>query len=382
MQEEKIKVLHIVGDAHLGGIVACMLNYYKWIDKSKFHFDFVTYGPSPFDDLVKKINPETKVFSITPFQKNPVKGMADLAKICKGGDYTIMHSHMTTLSAFALSVAAKAKIPVRICHAHSVFNRNSDHYLIKRTLRPFAVKNATHLMACSRHAAENLFRERADRSMILLNAIDIDHFLSSEQDYLRTRKKFHLSGKVVIFVGRFVYQKNISFLLRAFAQAAKNEKMTLILLGEGKGKPALQKEIAALGIGDLVRFVSPRDPAEWYKASDLFCLPSRYEGLGISAVEAQAAGLTCLLSDTIPAEADLTGHCVFLPLETAAWADALNQPVEHRYDNKDTIARKHYDIRREASSLTDFYKKAVQEALPQHSLSVERQGSPNPVRTL
>lgn len=221
MHSEKIKVLQIIGDAHLGGVVACLLNYYRHIDTSKFSFDFVTYGPSPFDETVRQICPEAKIFYIAPFHKNPIKGMVQLAKICKSDRYDIAHSHLTTLSAFALASAAIARIPVRICHSHSIFDRRSDHYIIKSILRPFASVFATHLMACSRHAAENLFRKNAGKAFILMNAIEIDRFSSSEEEYKLARQKLALHGKIVIFVGRFVYQKNLPFLIKAFATARK-----------------------------------------------------------------------------------------------------------------------------------------------------------------
>ncbi len=359
MQDGRINVLHIVGNARLGGVSACLLNYFRRTDTEKFRFDFVTYAPSAFDDEVRKVDPSAQVYYVSPFQKNFLKGLFDMEKVCGLNDYKVVHSHLTTLSAFCLTAAAQARVPVRICHAHSTFNKQSDHYLVKKLLRPFAADNATHMMACSRHAAENIFGKHADKAFILPDAIELDRFCSDKKAYNAARKEFGLSGKVVLFVGRFVFQKNIPLLLRAFAKAAAREEMTLVLIGDGEERHNAISLAAELGITEKVKIVAPTDPAAWYKAADLFCLPSHYEGLGMAAIEAQAAGLKCLLSQNVPKEADVTGRCVFLPDDEETWADAMNKPSPHRYNCRGELADAHYDIEKEAHRLTDFYVDAL-----------------------
>lgn len=362
MQDERIKILQIVGNARLGGVSSCILNYYRHTDLKKFSFDFVTYAPSVFDDRVKEIDPDARVYYISPFQKNFLKALFDLEKVCGANDYDAVHSHLTTLSAFALTSAAHAGVPVRICHVHSAFNKKSEHYLAKSFLRPFAAEHATHLMACSRHAAENIFGKRAKEAIILPDAIEAEKFYSSAEEYSAARKKLGLDGKVILFVGRFVYQKNLPFLVRAFAAAAENENMTLVLLGDGEERHEIHKISSELDVADKVKIIPPCNPADWYKAADLFCLPSRYEGLGMAAIEAQAAGLKCLLSESVPKEADVTGKCVYLPDDLNAWTKELKKPAPHFYDCKEAIAASHYDIALEAHRLEDFYVKAVTEA--------------------
>ncbi len=359
MSGKPIRILQIVGNARLGGVVTCLLNYFRHIDRERYHFDFVTYGPSPFDDEVKKVDPSVEIHHISPFQKNFIKGISDLEKVCRRGGYDIAHSHLTTLSAFSLAAADNAGVPVRICHAHSAFNKNSEHYLVKSFLRPFAVECATHLMACSRHAAESIFGRRAEEAVILPNAIEAEKFFSSEAEYRAAREKFGLSGKVVLYVGRFAFQKNLPFLVRAFAAAADGEDMTLVLVGDGAERKAILKAAGENNLADKLRLVPPCDPTEWYKAADIFCMPSRYEGLGIAAIEAQTAGLKCLLSQAVPKEADVTGRCEFLPDDESLWAQAIAAPAGHCYDQREAVAAAGYDISEEAVRLTDFYESAV-----------------------
>lgn len=361
MQDGRIKVLQIVGNARLGGVASCLLNYYRRADLSHFKFDFVTYAPSEFDEAVKAVDKDARVYYISPFQKNFLKGIFDLEKVCGQNDYFVVHSHLTTLSAFSLTAAAHTGVPVRICHVHSAFNKNSEHYLAKSFLRPFAAEHATHLMACSRHAAENIFGKRAKDTYILPDAIEAERFYSDEKQYADIREKLGLKGKIVLFVGRFVYQKNIPFLMRAFRKAAEGEDMTLVLLGDGKERHNIISLAGELDIKDKVKIVPPADPVDWYKAADVFCMPSRYEGLGMAAIEAQTAGLKCLVSQAVPAEADVTGKCVYLPDDEDAWAEAIKAPAPHFYDSRDSIIASHYDIAHEAHRLTDFYEKALAE---------------------
>ena len=106
MQDGRINVLHIVGNARLGGVASCLMNYFRRTDTRKFRFDFVTYAPSEFDGAVHEVDASAKVYHISPFQKNFLKGIFGMEKICKNNDYKVVHSHLTTLSAFCLSAAA------------------------------------------------------------------------------------------------------------------------------------------------------------------------------------------------------------------------------------------------------------------------------------
>ena len=359
MHDGKIRVLQIAGNARLGGVASFLLNYCRHTDFSRLHFDFVTYGPSPFDGQIADVLPDARVFYIRPFTENFVKATARLAAVCREGKYDAVHSHLTTLSPFALFAAARAGVPVRICHAHSTVERGGDHLLAKRILRPFAASYATHLAACSRYAAENIFGRRAKDAAVITDAIEAERFYCDDGARAETRASLGLHGKTVLYTGRFEYQKNLPLLLRAFALASEGEDMTLALVGDGSQKERLLGMAEELGIAQKVLMVPPCDPAPWYKAADVFCLPSRYEGLGMSAIEAQAAGLKCLLSTNVPKEADITGHCTFLPDDEVAWAEAMRQPPVRFYDVRGRFEASGYDIALGARTLPEFYENAV-----------------------
>lgn len=134
--------------------------------------------------------------------------------------------------------------------------------------------------------------------------------------------------------------------------------MTLVLLGDGEERHEIHKISSELDVADKVKIIPPCNPADWYKAADLFCLPSRYEGLGMAAIEAQAAGLKCLLSESVPKEADVTGKCVYLPDDLNAWTEELKKPAPHFYDCKEAIAALALRYRARSAQAGRFLRKS------------------------
>ena len=360
-EDGRIKAAQIVGNARMGGVVSCVMNYYSHMDRSRYRFDFFTYGPSALDERLKELDPAARVFTIPPFDGAFWKAVPALKKLLQSGGYAIAHSHLTTLSAFALRAAKSAGVPVRICHAHSTFDRQSDHYIVKKILQPFAAKCATDIAACGEYAAENLYGKRADGAFILRNAIELNRF-SYDAD---AKRKLGLKGKIFLFVGRFVPQKNLFFLLEAFARArakSNHVPLKLALMGDGPQREGLAARAEALQISEDVLWVPPGDPALWYSAADAFCLPSLYEGFPVVGVEAQASGLFCLFSDKIAREADVCGNGSFLPLDADVWAEALLQAHARAGNAAEKLRSAGFDIGREADRLTAFYDRTLKKA--------------------
>ncbi len=376
----RVKIAQVLGDASLGGVRSCILNYMRFAPKERFCFDFFVYEgsggfaeksagriPGGFAEEVRAIDPEAKVFSFPRIDRHPLAAMRALRRAFRDGGYAAVHAHMTTLSALVLPAAKAAGVPVRICHAHSSFDRQSDHCFAKAALRPFAAIFATHRMACGKLAAESLYRKKADEAFILPNAVDLSRFACAApailpQDFAPAAA-LPRAERMLLFAGRFVPQKNLFFLLDAFAAALPLRPMALALLGDGPQKEALRAHAKMRGIEKSVLFLPPQDPAPWYAAADALVLPSLYEGMPVVAAEAQAAGIACLFSDKVTREADICGGAKFLPLDTEIWAQAMAGGLPPKADNAAKLAAAHYDIRTEAARLTDFYAAALTEAL-------------------
>ena len=344
-----------MGNTRIGGVVSCVLNYYKFMDRSRWRFDFFAYEHCGFNDALRAIDPAARVLTIPRLDRDPLGAVSALRRRLREGGYAVAHSHMTTLSAFALRAAKGAGVPVRVCHAHSTFDRHSDHYLIKAALRPFAAADATVRMACGELAAQNLFGRRAKEAVILPNAIDLERFAPDPQ----AKARLGLEGRCLLFVGRFAPQKNLPFLLDAFALALRRRPMTLLLLGAGDEEKALRARAAQPDLAGHVRFLPQGDPAPWYAAADAFVLPSLYEGFPVVGLEAQAAGLPCLFSDKITRAADVCGSAAFLPLGREIWAEAMAKDMPRLTDGAARLRRAGYDIRQEAGRLCEVYERAV-----------------------
>lgn len=321
---ERIRIAQIVGDARLGGVSRCVLQYFESVDRDRFAFDFITYGPAETDAKIRALG--GNVLFIPPLT-NVVSSHAALERLLREGEYDIVHSHMTTLSAIALHAAEKAGAKVRICHAHSTIMPECEHKAVKKILRPLCVRNATHLAACSVFAAENIFRDRAKDAFILKNAVDTERFANAGEKEA-SKKALGLSGMVFLFLGRFAAQKNLCFLIRAFGEFLKRGgDGTLVLTGCGREEENMRKLIRDRSLENRVRIFPPADNTQdYYAAADAFCLPSLYEGLPIVAVEAQAAGVPGVYSAEITREADLLPGNVFLPVgkgDESQWADCF-----------------------------------------------------------
>lgn len=231
------------------------------------------------------------------------------------------------------------------------------------------------MLACGKLAAQSLFRNRADDAILLPNAIDLEKFKPfPAARRAALREKLNLCGYTFLFVGRFAPQKNLSFLLDAFARLCEiirssernssnlipqNKMPLLVLVGDGVMRPKLEKQAETLKIANQVLFVPPCDPLPWYQAADVFVLPSLYEGLPVVAAEAQAANLPCLFSDRIDRGADICRFAEFLPLDAELWAKRMLLPRERRSGGIRKLREGGYDIRLQAQKLQEIYDAAL-----------------------
>jgi len=289
-----------------------------------------------------------------------------MTRFFKEGGYSAVHAHMTTLSPVALCAARLAGVRTRIAHAHSTTHKTEKVRFVKNFLRLFSRVFPTAIAGCSRYSCQWLYgKKKGEDAFLLRNAIDLSRFGRDDQQSAALRDQYGLNGKKVIgFVGRFVYQKNVPFLVEAFAMLAIEDRTAvLILVGDGKERRQVEALIQNYQLETRVLILPEiRDVQDYYALFDVFALPSRYEGLPLVAVEAQAMGIPCLLSEEMTQETDLTGKCMFLPIDSSGvWADALACALSlPKYDGKEAVKNAGYDIRTEVKRLESFYREAIQ----------------------
>lgn len=332
MSEKKpIIVAQVMGKWLGNGVESVIMNYYRHLDHSKVQFDFICDEDStriPYDEI-KKLG--GRVFLVPKYQ-NLSKYLKALEKLFKENQYHIVHSNINTLSVFPLYAAKKAGVPVRISHSHSTSNpKEWKRNLIKNILRPFSKRYATDYFACSEVAGRYLFGNKTyDRGevKIIHNAIDIEKFKFDEVARKKLRKELGIKDNTVVIghVGRFVQQKNHTFLVDVFKEYhKKNPDSKLLLVGSGPLEDKIKKKVEKLGLKDSVLFLGQRDDInKLYSAMDVFCLPSLYEGLPVVGVEAQASGLPCVFSDKITNDTVITKDTTLSKLELKKWLIILN----------------------------------------------------------
>lgn len=368
MDRTPIRIAQIIGKLSAGGVESVIYNYYRHIDHSRFQFDFFIDADSTCQPLQELIDMGARYFIIPPYQKLP-QYISTLVRLFKQNHYQIVHSNMNTLAVFSLFAAWAAGVPVRICHNHSTAGRGeTKKNILKYLLRPFAKVFATDYCACSRYAGEWLFGKwavRENKVTVFNNAIDLERFQFDPETRESVRRELGLEGKFVVgHVGRFCTQKNHDFLIDAFAEVyCRRNDAVLLLVGNGELFDQIAAKVHRLGLDSAVVFLGVRsDVNRLYQAMDVFVLPSRYEGLPVVGIEAQTAGLPCIVSDAITLEARETERMIFLSLHSGAdeWADRICECniFDGRNPNREVRMNK-FDIQQAARDLERFYTKVV-----------------------
>jgi len=370
---EPIRVCEFVGNMNGGGVEAVVMNYYRHVDRTKVQFDFIVTESSTLVPREEMESLGARVFTVPAYTNLPAFQKAAYDLFREHTEWKIVHAHMNALNVFPLKEAAKAGVPVRISHSHSTAGKGETvKNAAKAILKTQANRWPTERFACSRFAGEWLFGKGTPFEVVY-NAIDLNRFFFSAPARAKVRAGLGLVGGQVVIghVGRFMPQKNHRFLLDAFSRAAqRRDDLVLLCVGSGEAEALAESWVREHGLQAKVRFLGQRDDVNrLYQAFDVFALPSLYEGLGLVGVEAQAAGLPCLLSDRITREVDVTGTCEFLPInDPKVWADALcalepKTDVERSATDRSDFAN--YDIVKQGQWLTDKYLRLYEGATEQ-----------------
>ena len=221
---------------------------------------------------------------------------------------------------------------------------------------------ATDFFCCSQVAGDWLFGKRNRNKMIFMrNAIDAERFSYSLEKSQQAKESFHWQNKTVIgHVGRFCPQKNHEFLIDIFnAYHQKHSESILVLVGSGELQDKIRAKVSRLNLSDSVLFLGNRsDMNQLYWAFDLFLFPSFYEGLPVSLVEAQAAGLPCVISDTISTQTKITSgfHPVSIKQGANHWVAEIEVMIQQkRTKTLEQIKQAGFDIQENAKWLSHYY---------------------------
>lgn len=372
-----LRILHVVHSVDLGGIEVWLLHLLRHIDRQRFPIDALVLNDrrGPLESELRSLG--CRVFYCADPRKPWVlqRFMSDLLR--RYGPYDIVHSHVHHFGGMVMRIAAKQGVPIRIIHSRNdTRSVESTPRLSRRVymaiMRRWIDTYATQRIAISKAAAEDLFGpgwRRDNRCSIVYSGRDLSAFARlGDPGDLRRSLGLPTDALVLGHVGRFHERKNHALIVEVAAEVFRREPSArLLLVGDGDGEDKVRAHVHALGIDDRVVFAGASDqvPQLLRHAMDVFLFPSHHEGLGVAVVEAQAAGLPCVIADHLPSEIDVVPELIHrLPVSqpSADWAtvvlQAARQPAIDRNEALRTILASDFNIERSAAKIAEIYTAA------------------------
>lgn len=335
-----IRVLEVVGVMDRAGQETFLMNLLRSYDPQKYEIWFsvdterIGAYESEIEELGGKIwhnpyNPSSRyIFDYLRAFKSFLKN---------NGPFDVVHCHVYYFGGFILSIAKQEKVPIRIMHSHSTADVKKDSLIrsVYRKLCQFLIKkSATIFVACGNEAYKSLFREKCNnQDFILNNGILMKSFNLNANDRRIKRENLSIndSTTVIINVARFYKVKNHEKMVSVFNKYHNeiNEDSIMLFVGDGERSELIKTIVHEYQLDDSILFLGLReDIPELLNSSDVLLMPSFFEGLPVSLVEAQAAGLPCVISDTITKEVDMgLGLMYFEDIQNddLTWADRIQR---------------------------------------------------------
>ena len=409
-----VKILHVFGTTNLGGAESRIMDLYRHIDREQVQFDFLVHmDPSKYAKaMVDGLNPEAyreagffdeeirslggNVYALPRFVGTNISTYKKAAKrfFDEHHDYNVVQGHMTSTASIYLPIAKKCGCRCVIAHTRNAGVDTGIKGLVTKVLRKSLPKKADFLFACSHLAGDETFG--GAKYTYIPNTIDTEKFLFNKQDRIDIRAQFGIPADAIVIgnVARFDTQKNQKYLILALCDLIKrinywndieeigqdNSNIYLIFCGSGPNIIECEELASSLRVSDKVIFAGRQSEIQrFYSAMDIFAFPSIYEGLPGVVVEAQAAGLTCVISDTITTDVMLTEACEQLSISRPAyyWADKLyaiiadpKQSFGMEEDNRTKysaqVREAGFDVNDQAKIMMKFYLNPCEANLPRY----------------
>lgn len=370
-----LRVLQVVPSLNrTAGVANFVYNMEKYHDENRVHYDFLHHAIRDGEHIHEQRydgeleNRGSSVYTVNYAGDGLVRFTREVHNLFEhiGSSYDIVHCHMPNSAFSILREAKNMGVKHRILHSH--LNSSSDVFLHRVRNMPLITWGkmyANDYIACSQDAGEYLFGSQP--FTIINNGIALKRFSYDGvmRAVLREELGLNLSAPVIGCVGRFVRQKNFPFAIRAFAQLHRvNPATKMIILGDGVDRSEIEDAIRSENVENAVLLLGVReDMNALYSVMDIFFMPSLYEGLPVSAVEAQAAGLPCVYSTGVPKETDITDTGTFLPLDAdmSQWVESLGKAIEtgRHMENLAMLEARGYSAKANAELLMQHYEELV-----------------------
>lgn len=356
----KIKVaIFLVGLS--GGAGKVVMNYFSHMPDD-YQVDIITMHIESEELLKQYQKLNFNVVKVPSKKESLLKNMTSMYSILKNGHYDVAYAHMTLTNFFPLFIAKLCNIKLRISHSHLAPKKKT---LLEKGLAILTNKVLTDRLACGKEAGKFLYGNR--KFIIINNAVDLNKFRFNEKKRVEIRKRLNIpqDSFVVGHVGRFDRQKNHTMIIKIFKTLInKYNHSYLMLIGDGNLKSSIEELVNENSLHNNVRFVGEvNDVFNYLNALDVFILPSLFEGLSVSAIEAQANGVPCIFANTVSKETALTKNTYFESLTNIdGWVKKI---LNVNRDSSDIVEKQiisnGYGIEHEANRFDAWLKKRVKE---------------------
>jgi glycosyltransferase involved in cell wall biosynthesis len=362
-----------------GGVETWLMHVLRNIDRGEFQMDFCLFGSEHGSYATEVEQLGSKVWRCH-MNGNLWWFNRQFQHILREGKYDVVHSHVHFFSGNVLRWGKAQNVPIRIAHSHTTRDGRSDGLMrrcYRRSMKSWIGQYATHGLAASSSSASALFGEdwgRDERFCILHCAIDLHPFREPvDRETIRRELGLPTDVPVVGHVGRFTREKNQLFLLEIAAEVLKRRPEThFLLVGDGPLRRTVESRVESIGLSGRVHFAGIRKDvaALMCGAMDVFVFPSLWEGLPITLIEAQAAGLRCIVSHVCTTEVGvLPEQFIQVPLSNSPqmWAAKVIKALEHGRILGDlpvqVIAQTDFSIQQCVSALSNLYEAAYRDRL-------------------
>lgn len=360
---EPIRILHIVGAMYPGGMENFIMNLYRNIDRTRFQFDFVVHQQKDNDytEEIEKLG--GRVYLLPRLTRKPFSNLHRIRRLVRENHYPMVIRHTANALVAPQLLAAKSAGAVTVCHSH---NETDPQLRLHRMGQKLMRRAADIRLACSEKAGRWMYGDQSFE--VIHNAIDIPRFAYHESKAAKIREEFHLEGKHAYGnIANFIASKNHSYLLRIYREIIElDPDAVCFCLGEGDLRPQIEEEIKELHLEGRVILTGIRgDVPDFMSALDVLVFPSRFEGLPLTLIEAQAAGLPSLISDTITGDVIVTEGIVqqlSIELDPKEWAERAVLLAKEQSDRTcpyESIAAAGYDIRQLVQWYQEFIQKNI-----------------------
>lgn len=369
--DEKLHVLHVLGRLNIGGAESRVMDLYRNIDRTKYQFDFMQHTDDvcAFQKEIEELG--GTVYHVPRFRFFNIISYCRSWKIFfkKHPEIKIVHGHMTSTAGIYLPIAKKIGNAYTIAHARSAGVDKGIKGVLTRVLRLGLSKKCDQCFSCSELASIAVFGQKAYEKgavQVIPNAIEVEKFVYDERKRAEIRAQYQISDDMYVIghVGRFHSAKNHTYMVQIIKECVqKDKKCCLMFVGDGPLKEQVVEYVKSMGMQEHVIFTGNQsNVADYYQAFDCFILPSFYEGLPGTAVEAQVSGLPGIISDRVTSEAIVTDTMKqeSIDVEPKYWADRImGYRGLERKTRIDEVRAAGFDVKEQAQRLSDFYAEAV-----------------------